>query len=157
MTTNLVLQKPLADPRLEEIAMQIFAFRYPHKVYTDPLFKLDVRECRSIALDVRNKYRDEQSWSIPSGQGVSEEWRQAYVASEMAKVLAELGARMPFLSLSHADRAWLRAQTEQIVEDAVVRFRPPLDNGSHYQPELEPEYEYESRDFDGRTESEKEA
>lgn len=146
---NLVLQKPLADARLEEIAMQIFCFRFPQKVYTDPLFKLDVRECRSIALDVRNKFREEQSWSVPTGSGCSDQWRQAYVATEMAKVLAELAARVPFLSLSPADRSWLRAQTEQLVEDAVRRFQPPADNGSKYLPQNEPEY-----DLEGRTEAE---
>jgi len=92
---------------------------------------------------------DQMPWSVPCGQGIDDAWRQAYVASKFADVLTDLTCPgTPFSKLDVKDRAWLRGQTEQLVEDAVARFQShPGDPG--YRPQDEPEY-----DFEGRTEDE---
>lgn len=142
---------PLQDPRLEEIALDIFSYRFPQAEYASNLRQGERSECRRIALKLatRLRFSSEPSWSIPSGQGIDERWRKAFVATNIAKVLAELDAGVPFTSLDVSDRTWLREQAEQLVEDSGTRFRGPVDTGEKYQPENEPE-----RDLDGRTETE---
>lgn len=143
---------PLQDPRLEDIAFDIFCFRFPQAEYASNLRQAERSECRRIALNLatRLRFSAEPSWSIPSGHGIDERWRQAFVATNIAKVLAELDAGVPFTSLDVSDRTWLREQAEQLVEDSGTRFRGPVDKGENYLPELEPEH-----DFEGRTEQER--
>lgn len=89
------------------------------------------------------------AWMIPQGPGISDVWRQSFVATKFAEVLAALTCPgVPFLTLDVKDRTWLRQQTDQLVEDAVVRFEA-VPGDPEYRPEQEPEY-----DFDGRTENE---
>ena len=94
---------------------------------------------------------DAADWTIPSGPGVDDRWRQSYVASKVADVLTELTCPgVPFRNLDVNDRAWLRGQTESLVEDTVARFGE-VPGDPEYLPQNEPEY-----DFEGRTESERE-
>lgn len=91
---------------------------------------------------------DSHTWMIPQGQGISDVWRQSFVATKFAEVLSTLTCGVPFVSLDVKDRTWLRQQTDQLVEDAVVRFEA-VPGDPEYRPEQEPEY-----DFEGRTEGE---
>jgi len=86
------------------------------------------------------------AWSVPSGQGINDEWRNAFAATKFAEVLADLAVPgLPLREFDPKDRAWMREQAETLVDDTVARFTShPGD--VEYQPQEEPEY-----DFDGLT------
>lgn len=132
---------PLADQRLEQIAFDIFRFRFPEQVYYDDIFHAERAECRHIAQLMARRLGtpQEHSWSIPSGQGIDERWQRAYVVGQIGNVLSELAACVPFKSLDTDDRTWVREQVEQLVEDAMERFTTPPGD-MEYTPQEEPEY-----------------
>lgn len=144
------------DDVVTRVSRAIFDYCWPQSCWTDPLFAREREDCRLLAVQFRQMFLAGVQtepvflWSIPSGQGIDERWRQAFVAGKFAEVLAELSAGVPLKSLDATDRAWVREQADITVEAAVDRFTQPVkDDGSNYQPQDEPEY-----DFDGRTESE---
>lgn len=74
-------------------------------------------------------------WIVPDvSPEVDDRWRQAFVASRVADVLAQLCTDRRITALDVAERAWLRGQVEQLVEDALAMFTtvppPPLVPGS---------------------------
>lgn len=84
---------------------------------------------------------ESHTWMIPSGQGISEQWRQSYVATKFCEVLTALTCPgTEFKQLDVKDRTWLHQQTDQLVEDAIERFDThPGD--PEYKPEEEADYE----------------
>ena len=135
---------PLADPRLEQIAYDIFSFKYPIREYDSNFRQGERTECRQIALKMAMtlKYGHQQAnagWAIPSGQGIDERWREEFVKSNMGNALSALAASVPFTSLDVEDRTWIREQCESLVDEAVARFAGPIDTGSQYLPELDRE------------------
>lgn len=133
---------PLPRLELEQAACDLFAESHPRGLWSAPEMQDECDRARRSVLRISRGLA--ASWSIPSGQGINESWRQAFAATQIANVLAELAAGVPFTSLDVADRAWVRGQSEQLVSDAVDRFcSHPGD--PEYRPEQEPEYDAEVR------------
>lgn len=133
---------------ITRVARAIFAWRYPQAGWDENLFSGEREDCLLLAAQFREIFlRPIQImpvvlWSIPSATGIDERWRQAFVKGKIAEVLAELVAGVPIEKLDAEDRAWVKAQAEQLVDDAVERFDSPVkDNGSQYQPQDEPEHD----------------
>lgn len=62
-------------------------------------------------------------WIVPGlSPEVDDRYRQAFVESRIADVLAQLCTDRRIMALDVAERAWLRGQVEQLVEDALAMF-----------------------------------
>lgn len=142
------------EDEITRVARCMFDWKFPRTDWDNPLY----REYRDDAMLMAAQFRaifvstlqaqPVTLWSIPDEQGVDARWRQAFVATRMAGVLAELAAGVQMEKLDASDRGWLKGQAESLVEDAVVYFETPIGD-SQYRPQDEPEY-----DFEGRTEEE---
>ena len=108
--------------------------------------------------DVLDAIRDEElnaalrDWELPQlneAAGIDARWLQALVCVRFADLLAQLTTGQRLKALSVEDRAWLRGQVEQLVEDAVQRFEVPAGD-AEYRQEDEPEYARESVTGEGR-------
>lgn len=130
------------------VARAMFDNYLPAREWDNPLFDVDRTNCLFLAVQFREIFlRGVQSepvqlWAIPSEQGIDDRWRQSFVKGKFADVLAELTGT-PLAKLDAEDRAWLKGQADQLVDDAVTYFEAPMDDGSQYQPQDEPEYQAE--------------
>lgn len=89
-----------------------------------------------------------RDWDLPplsGAAGVTPEWRRAFCVFRFADLLAQLETGDKLKALSVEDRAFLKGQVQQLVDDVAQYFAQPVDDGRHYQPELEPEYHDEVR------------
>lgn len=132
------------------VARCIFSWRYPRAAWDDPLFKGEREDLLLMVVQFREiilrgvQIQPVYLWSIPSGDGIDQRWRQHHVTTKIAEVLSELAAGVPIASLDATDRAWVKGQSEAFVEEVVDRFNSPVkDDGSNYQPQDEPEYHSE--------------
>lgn len=55
---------PLQDQRLEQIAFDIFAFKYPAQTYWDNLMHAERSECRMIAIKMAKRLQ--ATWTVAS-------------------------------------------------------------------------------------------
>lgn len=108
------------------VAQTIFAYRWPRATWADPLFRAEQEDCRLLAVQFAAIFRQAEPWVIPSGPGLDDHWRAAFVARQFAVVLAALVVpRLPFDDLDVADRAWLKQHADLLVEDAIDQFTTP--------------------------------
>lgn len=92
-----------------------------------------------------------REWELPKegeATGIDGRWRASFLSLRIADLLAQLYTDQRLRALCAQDRAWLKGQCEQLVEDAGTHFDSHPGDWQ-YQPQDEPEY-----DFDGRTEAE---
>lgn len=92
-----------------------------------------------------------REWELPrlaEATGIDARWLSAFVAVRVSDILAQLATGKRLKELQPSERAFIREQVEQTIEDVTVKFKPHFGD-PEYQPELEPEY-----DFEGRTEGE---
>lgn len=62
-------------------------------------------------------------WIVPPVSiEIDPRWREAFVASRIADVLAQLAADQRLYGLDRADRAWLHGKAEQLVIEALDYF-----------------------------------
>lgn len=134
------------DDKVLSAAQAIFSWRFPRATWSDPLFSGYRDDCLLLVVQFKEMFlrgmqiQPVYLWSIPSGDGIDQRWRQHFVAGKIAEALSELAAGVPIASLDADDRAWVKGQAEQLVEDAVARFDGPVkDDGSNYQPHQERE------------------
>jgi hypothetical protein len=55
---------PLPDPRLEDIALTLFATFYPKHEWVNPTFLLERNVCRRLAIRLRVDYLELDRWTI---------------------------------------------------------------------------------------------
>ena len=61
-------------------------------------------------------------WNLPAGHGLDEQWRDAYISTQLADVLSRRHYGLPFLALDVAQRNVIRTACE----DFVIRMAQTL-------------------------------
>lgn len=59
---------PLPVAELEHIAFLLFGFRYPQRLFDDPLFSAERDDARRLALQLRVKFRQMDRWTLSNMQ-----------------------------------------------------------------------------------------
>ena len=58
---------------------------------------------------------DPTMWNLPAGQGITEDWLDSFIATQLADVLARRHYGLHFKQLSTEDRTLLRGESEAFV------------------------------------------
>ena len=124
----------LPDPTLEDVARELFTWRYPQSTITDPLFEGDLDDARRLVLKLRlmGSMVSARStpadgippdWRVPANDDIREaRWLDAWFALQLANVTALHLYGKPLSALKPLLRADIRSFADSYTEDAATRY-----------------------------------